>query len=70
MYGGTPDNKTYALYGKTDSAEDCLAAAKSTGHNIFTWHDTTTGAYANQCWFRLDDVWDPVSFVRWGVVSN
>lgn len=31
------------------------------GCNAWTWHDTTQGSYALDCYFRYDGVWDPKS---------
>ena len=51
---------------KTDTWQDCQGLCV---HNysvggpctVWTWHDSSTGAYAKQCWFRLDHRWAPTA---------
>ena len=60
VYDGTDDNKTFTVYGKTSDAPSCQKlCAADPRCKIFTWHDSKQGAYANQCWGRLDGQWAP-----------
>ena len=60
VYGGSPDNKTYTIFGQTDDYKSCEAACKTDSRcQIWTWHDDHQGSYSHQCWFRLDGKWGP-----------
>ena len=58
---GGQSNGVAWFYGKVDNATGCQAACIS---NLtcfaFTWHDLTTGTFANDCYFRTDGLWVPV----------
>ena len=47
-------------YGKVSSPQECQTACeKNSSCFAFTYHDNTTGAYSNMCYFRVDGLWAP-----------
>jgi len=56
VYGSTPTDPSFKLFGKTKDAPSCQAACH-TACGIYTRHDANQGSYANDCIFRLDGVW-------------
>lgn len=58
--GGESDGVAW-FYGKMGNAGDCQAACtQNSSCFAFTWHDQTTGTFANDCYFRVDGLWVPV----------
>ena len=57
---GGESNGVVWFYGKVDNATDCqIACTKNSTCFAFTWHDSTTGSLANDCYFRIDGLWTP-----------
>ena len=49
------------FYGKVGNATECqLACTSNSTCFAFTWHDSTTDTFANDCYFRIDGLWAPV----------
>ena len=58
---GESDNRV-KYYGMTSDFLECQTACeKSTSCYAFTWHDNTTGSFADMCYFRVDGLWVPKS---------
>ena len=57
--GESNDGKAW-YYGKVSSPQECQTACeKNSSCFAFTYHDSTTGAYSNMCYFRVDGLWAP-----------
>jgi hypothetical protein len=64
VYGATIDNKTFVSYGQLADAQACqdaCAADTARGCSVWTWHDQNQGAYAKDCYGRLDGVYAPTA---------
>ena len=58
---GGQSNRMVWFYGKVDNATECqTACTKNLTCFAFTWHDPTTGSFANDCYFRIDGLWTPL----------
>lgn len=61
VYDTTPTTPGIHPYGKTDTWQDCQAAADKANVTIFTWHDQNQAGYEHDCWFRTDGVFQPTA---------
>jgi len=51
-----------AFFGDTAAVGACAAGcAADAACSSYTWHDATCGAYANNCFFRIDGSYEPTS---------
>lgn len=71
-----PEGPNVHWAGKQPSAAACEAACKTDGRcNVWTWHDSHQGTYANDCAYRYDGKWSLVAQTghtsgRKGAVKN
>ena len=53
---GESNNKAQ-YYGKVGSPSECQQACQAQSCFAYTYHDNTTGAYSQMCYFRADGLW-------------
>ena len=61
--GVLPGESNYKAqyYGKVGSPGECQQACEAQSCFAYTYHDNTTGAYSQMCYFRADGLWVPTS---------